>query len=87
MRPIYLLEWNLYNILVVGIIELKHLNQCWTSEEINHAAMKISAGQSLGVLGRRGETQAALPLRSFGLNDRKDKFTDPGSTVLRPHIL
>ena len=77
----------MYNILAVGTIELKRLNQCWTLEEINHAAMKISAGQSLGALGRHGEIQAALPLRSFGLSDRKDKFTDLGSTVLRPHIL
>jgi len=46
--------------------------------------MKISAGQSLG---RRGEIQAMLPLRSLGVNDRKDKFADLGSAVLRPHIL
>lgn len=83
----YLIEWNLYNLLVVGATELKHLKPCWTLEEINHEAMKISTGQSLGVLGRCSETQAALLLRAFGLNDRKDKFSDPASAAHRPHIL
>lgn len=83
----YLLEWNLYNLLVVGATELKHLKPRWTLEEINHEAMKISTGQSLGVLERHSEIQAALLLRAFGLNDRKDKSTDPASAALRPHIL
>lgn len=72
---------------MVGAAELKCLNPCWTLEEINHEAMKISVGQSLAALGRCGEIQAALPLRAFGLNDRKDKFSDLASTVLRPHAL
>lgn len=63
MRSIYLLQWNLYNILVVGTIELKHLNQYWTLEGINPMAMKISAGN-------HGEIQPVLLLSLRGLNDK-----------------
>lgn len=87
MRPIYLLQWNLYNMLVARTIELKHLNQCWTLEGINPRAMKVSAGQNLGMRGNHGEIQPVSPLSSLGLNDRNDRFTDLGFTVLRPHIL
>lgn len=72
---------------MVGTIELKHLNQCWTLEDINRVAMKIFAGQSPVALGSRGETHATSPPPSLGLSDRKEKFTDLGSAVLRPHVL
>lgn len=57
-------------MLVVGTIELKHLNQYWTLEGINLMAMKMSAGQNLGVHGNHGEIQPVSPLSLRGLNDK-----------------